>query len=355
MPHSPFENNLRRLLESLSSNTHLRKGFYNTSIANDSSPVYGQALCRGDVSPKVCQNCVENASQEIMKKCQSQDAIIWHEFCQIQYSYRMFFSMLVYNGKYPDSNDQEKELLEPDHFSAVLMRFMRTLSNEVAFDSSKLMFATGKMKISRKQTIYGLAQCTRDISPSDCSLCLNQALGDIDACCKYRQGGTVFNGNCNVRFQLYGFFNEPTANGDKWKIWVAVAVILPTFFFLAVLIGCRMLYHSRKEEGTEEDEEKSQSGLLHVLRNPTGVVSAQEDSAIRSQLNWETRHNIIIGIARGLLYLHEDSRLKIIHRDLKPSNVLLDHEMVAKISDFGMARIFAENQNTANTKRVVGT
>ncbi|XP_043687386.1 cysteine-rich receptor-like protein kinase 10 [Telopea speciosissima] len=79
------------------------------------------------------------------------------------------------------------------------------------------------------------------------------------------------------------------------------------------------------------------------------------DPVKRSQLNWRTQYNIINCIARGLLYLHEDSRLRIIHRDLKPSNILLDKEMTAKISDFGMARIFCEDQNTADTKRVVGT
>ncbi|XP_010268933.1 PREDICTED: G-type lectin S-receptor-like serine/threonine-protein kinase B120 [Nelumbo nucifera] len=95
--------------------------------------------------------------------------------------------------------------------------------------------------------------------------------------------------------------------------------------------------------------------LLYEFMPNSSLDSFIFEPERQGKLEWGKRFNIIEGIARGLLYLHRDSRLRIIHRDLKASNILLDEEMNPRISDFGMAKIFGGNQNEANTTRVVGT
>ncbi|XP_024015700.1 G-type lectin S-receptor-like serine/threonine-protein kinase SD1-29 isoform X2 [Eutrema salsugineum] len=79
------------------------------------------------------------------------------------------------------------------------------------------------------------------------------------------------------------------------------------------------------------------------------------DSTLKLEIDWPKRFDIIQGIARGLLYLHRDSRLRVIHRDLKVSNILLDEKMNPRISDFGLARMFQGTQYQDNTRRVAGT
>lgn len=79
------------------------------------------------------------------------------------------------------------------------------------------------------------------------------------------------------------------------------------------------------------------------------------DPIQRQYLDWPRRYKIIVGISRGLMYLHEDARFKVIHHDLKASNVLLDAKLTPKINDFGMARLCSLDGSYGDTSKIKGT
>ncbi|BFG28986.1 hypothetical protein CerSpe_152600 [Prunus speciosa] len=86
--------------------------------------------------------------------------------------------------------------------------------------------------------------------------------------------------------------------------------------------------------------------------NLARALFGPEESQLK--LDWPTRHKICVGTARGLAYLHEESRLKVVHRDIKATNVLLDKNLTPKISDFGLAKL-DEEDNTHISTRIAGT
>lgn len=87
---------------------------------------------------------------------------------------------------------------------------------------------------------------------------------------------------------------------------------------------------------------------------PGNILLFADGENSRIEFSWDTRRGICIGVAQGLGFLHEQVRPHIVHRDIKASNILLDSNLMPKISDFGLAKLFPSNMTHIST-RVAGT
>ncbi|KAK1438037.1 hypothetical protein QVD17_03838 [Tagetes erecta] len=202
-------------------------------------------------------------------------------------------------------------------------------------------------------------------------------------------GGTVFMPMCRYNYDLQRFYNvstlvippPPPSSPPTLSFPATPPVLSPQS---SVKVRCLYLYLLKNEKEKEakahatkdnevraatnnfsEDNKLGQDGFGAIYKGTLGDGSeitikrlargSGQDLTKRTLLDRQKRYKIIEGIAKGLLYLHEDSRLMIIHRDMKANNVLLDMKMNLKIADFGMTRLFNHEETQGQASRIVGT
>ncbi|KAJ0983255.1 hypothetical protein J5N97_011510 [Dioscorea zingiberensis] len=400
-PIITYESNLSTLLSSLYSNGSVQ-GFSRNTVGSVPDQAYGVVLCRGDTNATACRSCLDDARQEVIKVCpNNRGAVVWYDLCLLRYSNQNFLSSIV-NSNPPVLIDSQK-VTEPVEFNKLVVQLMDVIARYASYNSSR-RFGTGEANFTpAKRNLYGLTQCDQDLLGDQCYRCLTDSFNAIPSYAD-KEGLRVLGARCNFRYHLYSFYEgksmvllaspSPQANGtntttptvegegNKNNTGMVMAIVIPlviAFLLICTISICFWRRRLPKEVPYYTDPEQItnvESILfdLSTLRNATANFSKENklgqggfgavyklcntiiipeplslyetDSIKREQLDWGRRYKIISGIARGLLYLHEDSQLRIIHRDLKASNILLDEDMNPKISDFGLARLFGGRKNS---------
>ncbi|KAH1137706.1 hypothetical protein GLYMA_10G109200v4 [Glycine max] len=409
-PNSTYQSNLQTLLTSLSSHATTAQFFNTTTGGGDAAGenIYGSFMCRGDVSNHTCQECIKTATQQITVRClNSKEALIWYHECMVRYSNRCFFSAVE---EWPRFNFVDFNV-NTNSTEGIYGYWLlsKTLSDAVgeAVKAGTKKFATKNATVFGSQRVHTLVQCTPDLSSEDCSKCLGDIMRDIPLCCLGRRGGMVLFPSCTLMFGIGQFYRDfphgtpesksvgqesVTIEGLQFDLDI-IAAATNNFshenkigkggfgeVYKGILPNGRRIAVKRLSTNSSQGSVEFKNEILSIAklqhRNLVELIGfcleVQEKILIyeymsngsldnflfdpqQKKLSWSQRYKIIEGTARGILYLHEHSRLKVIHRDLKPSNILLDENMNPKISDFGMARIIELNQDLGKTQRIVGT
>uniref|UniRef100_A0A7N0TRI7 Gnk2-homologous domain-containing protein n=1 Tax=Kalanchoe fedtschenkoi TaxID=63787 RepID=A0A7N0TRI7_KALFE len=204
---SAYQKNLNTLLSSLTSNNGIDYGFYNFSEGEGIERVNFIALCRGDVRQAACQRCVNFSTTDLPQRCPTQkEAIVWYDNCMFRYSNQSIFRTWEQPALYMWNLNNVSDVTK---FSQSLDGLLSDLRKEASAGDSRQKFAIGDASYANYTRIYGLVQCTPDLSEVQCSNCLDRSFRDITNAFNGKQGGRVIGPSCNFRYEIDQFYEIP--------------------------------------------------------------------------------------------------------------------------------------------------
>lgn len=210
---SIYQGNLDAVLLAITSDTDINYGFYNFSRGQNPNVVNSIALCRGDIrGTPICQRCLNESRQEILRRCPNQKkAIVWYNNCMMRFSNSSIFGNIYLKVERPKFNLDNATDVESYMKTAVLL--LNDLRSKAAAGDSRLKFATGTRMITSTSTerVYGLVQCSPDLSKRDCDKCLTYVIGrgtDQHSIIYGKSRVAYYTFSCFVMYQTQHFLQD---------------------------------------------------------------------------------------------------------------------------------------------------
>ncbi|PON57746.1 Cysteine rich receptor like kinase [Parasponia andersonii] len=308
--------------------------------------LYSLVQCTPDISGTDCQNCLHTAIAQLPICCGGRDRVTYlYPSCYLRYDRYQFYSNTTVPTSPPVAIPAERSTIATRTIlfivvpSSVFFALLLLLGYH-HFAIGKRKYNTGSLdeQNARHADIITMESLQCDLAT------IEAATSKFSSSNKLGQGGfgEVYKGILPDGREI-AVKRLIRSSGDgvgEFKNEVVLLAMLQHRNLVRLLGFCL-----EGEEKLLVYEFVPNKSLDYFLYDPTK----------QGLLDWSTRYKIIGGVARGILYLHEDSRLRIIHRDLKPNNILLDVDYEPKISDFGIARLIRTDQTRADTLRIAGT
>ncbi|CAM0872533.1 unnamed protein product [Alopecurus aequalis] len=196
-------------------------GFATSSAGMNKTLIYGLAQCRGDVSASDCSACLTDAANQLPTTCSYQsDARIWYDYCFMQYDNTDFAGQADTGAGVILVNVQGED--NPKAFEKAVGKVMGKAAAQASASGSAGL-GSAKDQYTPFVTIYGLAQCTRDLAPLSCAQCVSTALSKFGDFCGAQQGCQINYSSCRVRYEIYPFYfpldgpgGQPTTDMTKY-------------------------------------------------------------------------------------------------------------------------------------------